>query len=78
MCILKNTLEASLKSLPRTFQKIIQKKKSRNRALSWIRQLGKKNSIVGGPIFTSSALRSNTMLGSEMLDSGQHLNIWKF
>jgi hypothetical protein len=40
--------------------------------------LGKKNSIVDGPKFTSSALRSNTILGSEILDSGQHLNISNF
>jgi len=78
MCIPKNTLGASLKRLPHTFQKVIQKKNQEMEPFLELGILGKKNSIVGGPKFTSSALRLNTILGSEILDTGQHLNISNF
>ncbi len=78
MCIPKNTLGATLKRLPYTFQKVIQKKNQEMEPFLELGSLGEKNSIVGSPKFTSSALRSNTILGSEILDSGQHLKHFKF
>jgi hypothetical protein len=78
MCIPENTLGASLKRLPHTFQKVIQNKNQEMEPFLELGSLGKKNSIVGSPKFTSSALRFNTILGSEILDSGHHLNISNF
>jgi hypothetical protein len=70
MCIPKNTLEASLKRPPHTFQKVIQKKNQGIEPFLELGSLGKKTQLWAGPKFMSSALRSNTILGSEVLDSG--------
>jgi hypothetical protein len=78
LCIQKNTLGASLKRLPHTFQEVIQKKNQKMEPFLEFGSLGKNNSIAGGPKFMSSPLRSNTILGSEILDSGQYLNISNF
>jgi hypothetical protein len=78
LCIQKNTLGASLKRLPHTFQEVIQKKNQKMEPFLEFGSLGKNNSIAGGPKLMSSPLRSNTILGSEILDSGQHLNISNF
>jgi len=45
MCIPKNTLEASLKRLPHTFQKVIQKKNQGIEPFLELGSLGKKTQL---------------------------------